>query len=476
MIDTDVARTDYLLTFLANGQLLALPASDIIEIIRPPVLTRVPHGPPSLLGLANFRGAVIPVVSLGGRENGVASPTSHAARVVVVEKPATVGLMVDEIGSLTGSSDVATVDLDALLARDFSTLDPRNRTERVSDRGANDGLVIAAQADRAELTLMGFMLAGQEYALPLEQVAEIVKFSGNVAAMPLTDSAMIGVTSIRDRLLPLVSARVLLGMPPADLASGQARIIVTLFADALVGLVVDAMTAILRVPASAVDIVPPVLTRGGSEARIAAICRLEGGRRLVSVLSPDRIFDAETTAHIFAQAGEARSAVIVPASGDEQSEQFVIFELDGEHYGIPLVAVEEIVRRPADIAAVPHAPKFVAGVMNLRGAPVPVVDQRQRFGVKGGREGAGRILVATVKGLRAGLWVDYVSAILTVSKAELKPAPRLSSVASNVFDRVAVIERQSHMILIVDPGTLLNQAQHDILSAIEMGAGLAAAS
>ena len=53
-----------LLTFRVAGEHLALPASVVVEIIRPPAITRVPLGPPGLAGVANLRGGVLPVVSL----------------------------------------------------------------------------------------------------------------------------------------------------------------------------------------------------------------------------------------------------------------------------------------------------------------------------------------------------------------------------------------------------------------------------
>lgn len=59
-----VAFAQSLLTVQVGDERFALPASDVAEVIRPPAVTRVPLGPPSLLGVANLRGAVMPVVSL----------------------------------------------------------------------------------------------------------------------------------------------------------------------------------------------------------------------------------------------------------------------------------------------------------------------------------------------------------------------------------------------------------------------------
>ena len=60
-------------------------------------------------------------------------------------------------------------------------------------------------------------------------------------------------------------------------------------------------------------------------------------------------------------------------------EQFIIFRLGDQEYGIPISAVDEIARPPEQIARLPKTPIFVDGVMNLRGIVVPIVDLRRRF-------------------------------------------------------------------------------------------------
>jgi len=61
-------------------------------------------------------------------------------------------------------------------------------------------------------------------------------------------------------------------------------------------------------------------------------------------------------------------------------EQLVIFRLNNEAYGINVAQVQSIIPLP-DIVTIPGAPSFIEGVINLRGAVVPVVDLRTRFGL-----------------------------------------------------------------------------------------------
>ena len=97
------------------GELVVLPIGDVAEIIRPRVITRVPHGPPSLLGVTNFRGGVLPVISLARLLGRAPSPVQGAARIVVLDKRALIGVLVDEISDLGTRSHERHLDLDGLL-------------------------------------------------------------------------------------------------------------------------------------------------------------------------------------------------------------------------------------------------------------------------------------------------------------------------------------------------------------------------
>src|SRR6185312_14665469 len=183
--------------------------------------------------------------------------------------------------------------------------------------------------------------------------------------------------SLRDSLLPLLSLRGLLGFAAGE-ASGSEKIVVTRIGDGLVGLVADRMTAIIAASDEDIEDVPEILAaRMGGESRIRSIYRGEAGRRLVSVLSIDQLFGED----VMRKLESARSAPQSPRPQDvrEDAVQFVVFRLGSEEFGLPIEAVDEVAQMPDQIARLPKAPKFLEGVVNLRGVVVPVIDQRRRF-------------------------------------------------------------------------------------------------
>ena len=98
-------------------------------------------------------------------------------------------------------------------------------------------------------------------------------------------------------------------------------------------------------------------------------------------------------------------------------EQFIVFRLGDQEYGLPIASVDEIARPPERLTRMPKAPAFVDGVMNLRGVVVPVVDLRKRFGIASERAtGGGRILVLSLGGGKTGFVVDAVSEVRAHSR------------------------------------------------------------
>jgi purine-binding chemotaxis protein CheW len=99
------------------------------------------------------------------------------------------------------------------------------------------------------------------------------------------------------------------------------------------------------------------------------------------------------------------------------------FQVGRETYGVPITSLHEIVRVP-EITAVPDAPDYLEGVINLRGKIVSVMDLRKRFGEKEARvKKHNRILVVEHAGRLAGLIVDSASEVLKIPADSVDPPP-----------------------------------------------------
>jgi purine-binding chemotaxis protein CheW len=105
--------------------------------------------------------------------------------------------------------------------------------------------------------------------------------------------------------------------------------------------------------------------------------------------------------------------------------QLVGFRIGRETFGVPIGLVHEIVRVP-EITSVPDAPRYVEGVINLRGKIVSIVDLRKRFGeshIEPSRKN--RILVAEIQNKMVGLIVDAASEVIRLPEAEIEAPPEV---------------------------------------------------
>ena len=109
-------------------------------------------------------------------------------------------------------------------------------------------------------------------------------------------------------------------------------------------------------------------------------------------------------------------------------EQLVVFELADESYGVDINRVQSIIQMQ-EITYVPGAPKFIEGVINLRGAVVPVVDLRTRFEMthEDGQEGV--IVIVELEEHQIGVIVDAVTDVTKVSEDSIEPpSPLLAGI------------------------------------------------
>ncbi len=146
--------------------------------------------------------------------------------------------------------------------------------------------------------------------------------------------------------------------------------------------------------------------------------------------------------------------------------QLVVFDLANEHYGVDIGAVESIIKMQ-EITVVPRAPRFVEGVTNLRGAVLPVIDLRKRFGLpaeQATRET--RIVVAEIGGISAGMVVDGVSEVLRVPEEAVEPPSPLVMTVDSAFitgiakvnERLVILLNLSKVLSLEEQSTLQEMA------------------
>jgi purine-binding chemotaxis protein CheW len=151
-------------------------------------------------------------------------------------------------------------------------------------------------------------------------------------------------------------------------------------------------------------------------------------------------------------------------SDGNAATQYLTVNLADEEYGIDILAVREI-RGWTSVTRIPQAPGYVLGVLNLRGAIVPVLDLRLRFGLS--REeytGTTVTVIITVAGRLFGIVVDAVSDVLDVEQNNVRPVPDMGTAVDTEYLKglTSIGER---MVLLLDADKLLQPQDAQMLDA-----------
>lgn len=129
--------------------------------------------------------------------------------------------------------------------------------------------------------------------------------------------------------------------------------------------------------------------------------------------------------------------------------QYLTFRLTDRPYGVPIASVREI-NRIGDIAPVPQAPAFVAGVMNLRGKVIPVVNLRAKFGFADAAHTKETcIIVIEGRDGQVGVIVDSVAGVVELSHEMIEPAPQMGDM-SKVDFVIGMGKQENGVIILVD--------------------------
>ena len=138
--------------------------------------------------------------------------------------------------------------------------------------------------------------------------------------------------------------------------------------------------------------------------------------------------------------------------------EFIIFKVGEQEFCVEITSTREI-RGWTPSTALPHAPDYLMGVINLRGVILPIVDLAKRLKLPStGPTERHVVIVVQVEEKSYGLLVDSVSDILDVNPEDLRPVPELDSKeAQEFFNRVIVMEER--IICEVLPDKLMPESE-----------------
>ena len=146
------------------------------------------------------------------------------------------------------------------------------------------------------------------------------------------------------------------------------------------------------------------------------------------------------------------------ANADDASEQYLTFIMASEEYGVDILSVQEI-RGWEPTTIIPNSPSHVKGVINLRGTIVPIIDLRQKFGIKTLEYGATTVVIVVKVAISndhkiIGIVVDAVSDVFSVNHNDVRSAPDFGDDTDLGFIK-GLTNTEEKMVILLDINKLL---------------------
>jgi len=464
------STTAQYVTFVVGEEIYAVPVGYVREIVRTTHLTKVPLAPEYIEGIANLRGEVLPVMSLRKRL-GISHEDVEGSKIVILTSDdRTLGVIVDRTAQVITAgeeqiqesgassefvSNVIRADKGSfyLLLDVEKLLSAQEKSMLSKAKTAEGGKKHQESQEQAQqhVQIVTFEMANEVYAFRIEQVQEIIRYS-KPTQVPDAPPYVQGVINLRQNVLPIIDLRVLLNLPQSEIDEFT-KVIVLRAQGSLTGLVVDRIREVLRLEESQI-MPPPSLTQQQEVKEVIGVIRKD--EEMIMLLDPAFVI-SEQVSELAKEAGEEASATQVSTV---EEEQYVVFKVGDEEYGVAIEKVREI-NRISSLTKIPRSPRFLEGLMNLRGEVIPVVDLRKRFEleVRQEKDSAARVIVSEINEKKTGFIVDSVEGVERIPKHSIMDVPDMLLEGESGRFITNVIRVDTRVILVLDIDKLLTTSE-----------------
>ena len=443
------------IVFRVKDQNFAYETEKVVETVRVDRVFPVPLAPEFVRGVLNLRNNVIPLIDLRSLLWG--EPSEADTAVIVEEDGKTVGLLVDSVSSIT---DLEEKDLKKVRKKevegikrefirgmfkredrvifllDLKTVTGKKRTKRKKEprKVARESLKVTSKKEN----LKGFVIfpSGKEwFALPVEEVREIIDYPSKVSRVPKAPPYVEGVFLLRDEEMALVSFARAIGLEAGE----ERRAIVVQVNRTAVALAVEDVKEIRWIEEEGILPMDKEASRG--------VIALDGGERIVLIMSAADVVRAGEVEDISRGSGKTEDTREV-----KDMRSFVTFTVGKIEMAIPIEKVKEVIEVES-ITPMPGAPDHVEGVYNLRNSVIAVSSLPKRLGIEGA-EVSNKVVV--LEDVPVGFKVTKLKGILRVEEENIQPADQITNVEEKVLEGI-IRSEEGGIIFILDPEKVVRE-------------------
>lgn len=158
------------------------------------------------------------------------------------------------------------------------------------------------------------------------------------------------------------------------------------------------------------------------------------------------------------------------SSNKKQQEKYIIFTLAGKQFGVNINQTREILSSK-ELTLVPESPDYIAGLIDLRGMVVPVIDLELRLNItkeaNSQSENKGVIIIVELNDLTAGMMVEEVKEIKELHQEEIAELPKLAQKIDRKYIAGVGRTEGSELLMLLDLKQVLSSDEMDQLKHLD---------
>ena len=441
-VDTKTIEEKQVVTFTVAGEEYAFPIDVVKEVLRVGDIVQVPKAPSYIVGILSIRNNILPVVDIRTIFELPSLPEELTGFIDNVEEKHRI--WTDEVRALEEPSwRLSLPDLD------HCALTWWMETFRTSSEMISAVLQSLKSLHVHYHHVIDTMVEKTVRGVPPGERDNMMEWLAQ------------GYEQLRDGLKALKEAI-------NDSIVEDQRILVVEIEGVSLGILVDRIHQVLRIPETSVETPSSILSSEKADM-LRGIAKLDNGKRFILLLDEHKILSEEALGHVMDmgdRAGKGVGNMETTRESDTEEIQYVTFSLGREVFAIEINDIQEI-NRPGTITSIPRVRAFIEGVMNLRGNVIPVIDLRKRFGMASIKhDDSTRVIIINIAKELTGLIVDSVSEVIRVYKSDIQPPPEMVKDDVKAEFLRGIGRYNKGMFLILDTNRILSEEEQKELKEV----------
>lgn len=433
------------LIFTLDESLYSINGNRIDHILRVPELTPIPLMNNSIRGLCSLGGNIVPVIDLltiltGKKQTDTTNPK---ARILTVSyENFDYAFLVEEVKNAVSTDncdiefndnpdDVVEAimktgdDLIQMLGVDslFQKIEiPRIVAEDVRESLHKEGVLQIHEENTTKFLI--FTMGKERFAINIADIREIIFVPDEITPTVEAEPAELGMITLRNEVVSAIDLRKSFGVN--GITDDKNRILIAEKEGKPLGLLVDSILEVHGIDNNQIEHIPDSF----ADKKISGVTRREN--QLVSVVNENYVHDLVDHFSTLSEGKKTIQSVDATVEAHNTVE-VVVFSLGKEEYAFDIEEIEEIIRF-TPITAVPESNRYLKGVINLRGAIIPVVSLQERLGFTESINDNTKMLVCRVEDNRIGFLVDDVSEVLFVESQFVSKSLDTEAIFSHIIN------------------------------------------